>query len=129
MISEKFYFKGLRYLLNCVQIKSIFNYTSITLKRVTSLLGPFMRLCAQATQLLLPKKCCRGGESLATLSSIRMARDLSLTPPAPEASALPLDKQAVSFNCVANFNFILSRIMFKVSFTTDLKAVEYKALA
>ena len=44
----------------------IFHYTRcITLKTVTSLRDPPPRQCALATQLL-SKKCCNGGEPLAT---------------------------------------------------------------
>ena len=46
----------------------IFHYTRCTTpKRVTSSRGPFH--CALATQLLL-KKCCSGGEPLATVSNL-----------------------------------------------------------
>ena len=54
------------------QIKSnqIFRYTRCsTPNRVTSLRGPSPRHCAWATQLL-SKKCCSGGEPLATLCPI-----------------------------------------------------------
>ena len=72
----------------------IFHYTRwVTPKRVTSSRGPSPRHFAQATQLLL-KKCCSGGEPLATLCPIRPARDLKLGPPAPETNALPLDRLA-----------------------------------
>ena len=48
----------------------IFHYTRcVTPKRVTSLQGPSPRHCARATQLL-SKKCCSGGEPLATLSDL-----------------------------------------------------------
>ena len=76
----------------------IFHYTrSNTLKRVSSLRGPFPRHCARATQLL-SKKCRSGGKPLATLGPIRLARD-SL---APETNALPLDQLAsrkILLNC------------------------------
>ena len=48
----------------------IFHYTRCkTPKRVASWRGPSPRHCAQATHLLL-KKCCSGGEPLATLCPI-----------------------------------------------------------
>ena len=54
------------------QIKSnqIFHYTRCnTLKRVTSWRGPSPRYCARPAHFLL-KKCCSGGEPLATLCPI-----------------------------------------------------------
>ena len=72
----------------------IFHYTRCkTPKRVTSWRGPSPRHCARATQLL-SKKCCSGGEPLATLCPIWPARDLNLRPPASETNALPLDQLA-----------------------------------
>ena len=56
-----------------------------------SLRGPFPRHWARATQVL-SKKCCSSGKFLATLSSISLAQDLNLRPPAPETNALPLDQ-------------------------------------
>ena len=48
----------------------IFHYTRCIMpKRVTSLRGPSPRNYTRATQLLL-KKCCSGGEPLATLCLI-----------------------------------------------------------
>ena len=44
----------------------------------------------RATQLL-SMKCCCGAEPLATLCSIRLARNLNLKPPVPEKDAKPLD--------------------------------------
>ena len=49
--------------------KSIFNTRCITLKRVRSWRGPTPRHCTRVAQLL-SKKCCSGGEPLATLSLI-----------------------------------------------------------
>ena len=69
----------------------VFHYTCcITPKRVTSWRGPSPRHCAQAAQLH-SKKCCSGGELLATLCPIWLGRDLNLRPLAPETNALPLD--------------------------------------
>ena len=50
-------------------IKSFIYTRCSTPKRVTSLRGPSPRHCARATQLL-SKKCCSGGEPLATLCPI-----------------------------------------------------------
>ena len=47
----------------------------------------------RATQLH-SKKCCSGGEPLATLCPIWQARDLNLRPPALETNVLPLDQVA-----------------------------------
>ena len=68
----------------------------ITPKLVTSLRVPFPRHCARATQLL-SKKCCSGGEPLATLWLIWPAR-LNFRPPATETNALPLDQLAGELN-------------------------------
>ena len=84
----------------------IFHYTRYTTpKHVTSLRGSFPHHCVRAIQLL-SKKCCSGGEPLATLSPIWLVRDLNLRPPAPETNALPLDQQAV---------FIRPAVLFKAS--------------
>ena len=61
--------------------------------RVTSRRNPSPRHCALATQVL-SKKCCSGGEQLATLCPIWPAWDSNLRPPAPETNALPLDQLA-----------------------------------
>ena len=45
-------------------------------------------------QQFFSKKCCSGGEPLATLFPILPARDLNLRPPAPEANALSFDQLA-----------------------------------
>ena len=52
----------------------------ITPRRVTGLQRLSPRHCARATHLLL-KKRCSGGEPLATLCPIWLARDLNLRPP------------------------------------------------
>ena len=54
--------------------------------------GPSSRQNAWAAQLL-SKKCCNGGEPLATLCPTWPARDFNLKPPAPETNALPLRAQ------------------------------------
>ena len=54
---------------NINQIKSFIYTRCSTPKRVTSLRGPSPRHSARATQLL-SKKCCSGGEPLATLRPI-----------------------------------------------------------
>ena len=43
------------------------------------------------------KKCCSGGEPLATLCPMWPARDLNLRPPAPETNALRLDQRLAIF--------------------------------
>ena len=89
---------GMRVTFYC-RSNQIFHYTCcITLKRVTSLRGPFPRHCARKTQLFLKKRRC-GGEPLATLCPICLARDLNLRPPAPETNALPLDQLASTIYC------------------------------
>ena len=55
-----------------------------------SLRGQSPRHCARATELL-SKKCCSGGEPVATLYPIWPAGDLKLGPATPETNALPLD--------------------------------------
>ena len=77
------------------QIKSFIMLPVLyTPKRVTSLSFPSPpHHCAWVKQLR-SKKCCSGGEPLATLSSIRPVRDLNFTPPAPGTNALPLDQLA-----------------------------------
>ena len=84
---------GLKYewLVGIESNQSFHCSSCITPKCVTSLRGRTPRHCPRATQLL-SKKCRRGDEPVATLSSIWPAWDLSLRPPAPETNALPLDQ-------------------------------------
>ena len=53
--------------------------------------GLCSRHCARKTQLL-SKTCRSGGEPLAILCPMRLARDLNFRPPTPETNALPLDE-------------------------------------
>ena len=62
-------------------------------RRVTSLWGPSPHDYARASRLL-SKKCWSSGEPLATIYPIWPARDLNLTPPAPETNSLRLDQLA-----------------------------------
>ena len=95
------------YNMSRVNTNQIFHYTCcITPKPVLSWRGPSLCYYAQATQLL-SNKCCSGGKPLATLCSIWPARDLNLTPPAPETNALPLDQlvgTTVNTNLKNKFN-------------------------
>ena len=94
IFTKNLYFtKILLFLQNlCVPISNqILYYTCcITLKRVTSWLGPSLCHCDQATQLI-SKKCCSGDELLATLCSIWPTCDLNLRPRDPEINVLLLD--------------------------------------
>ena len=83
----------------------IFRYTCrIMPKRVKSSKGPSSRQCAGATQIL-SKKCCCGGEPLATLRPIWPAQDFNLRPPASKTNALPLDHRTVSASWLKIFAF------------------------
>ena len=55
--------------------------------------GQSPRHCVWTTQFL-SNKCRCGGEQLATLCPILPARNLNLSPPAPETNALSLDQLA-----------------------------------
>ena len=79
---------------NSQQSNQIFHYTCcITRKRVKFWRGPSPRHCAWATQLNT-KKCCSGGEPLATLCPTWPVRDLNLRPSTPETPALPFNQLA-----------------------------------
>ena len=78
-----------------MHIKSFVSYTCcITLKLVYEFVSPISRChCALETQLFL-KKCSNGGEPLATLCLIKLARGLNLRPPIPEKNVLQLEQLA-----------------------------------
>ena len=85
--------------------KQIFHYFCwITPKHVTSLRDPSLHCCARAAQLH-SKKCRSGGEPLAKVCPIWLARDSNLSSPAPEVNALPLDQLAGHFYELSFFNF------------------------
>ena len=81
-------YKAKKLSLTGVKSNKIFHHTRcITLKRVTSLRGPFSRHCAEATKIFL-KKCRSDGRPLATVCPIRPVRDLNLRLFASETSVL-----------------------------------------
>ena len=91
IISSKFFCLLYEYIANVYmskdyfdnQIKSFIILVALRPKSVTSLLGTSPRHSAGQRGFDDSKKCCNGGEPLATLCRIWLARDLKLRPPAP----------------------------------------------
>ena len=91
-----------------MQRKSKANFSfarCITPKRIASLRGPFPRHCTRQATQPLSKNFRSGGEPLATMCPIWTTQDLSLSPPAPETSALPLNEMTVSCKGIAPNTF------------------------
>ena len=74
------------------------------------LAGIISRHCASATQLILKKYTCSGGEPLTSLCPIWPVRNLNLRPPAPKTNALSLDQQACRC-CITIYSIMLLRFI------------------
>ena len=87
----------------------IFHYTRCITPKREGVCGAHLSVIVLAATQLLSNKRRSGGEPLAKMCPILLARDLNLRFPAPETNALPIDLQAGKLKklFVINISYIL----------------------